>query len=38
MDISHTTIEQIFQERMQALTKDASRKMRSFDRQFAVGA
>ncbi len=37
MDTSHATIEQIFQERMLALTRDATRKLRSFERQFTLG-
>jgi hypothetical protein len=38
MDTSHETIEQIFQERMIELTRDASRRLRSFERQFTIGA
>ena len=38
MDTSKETIERLFTEQMMMVTRETNRKLRSFDRQFSVGA
>lgn len=38
LDTSKETIERLFNEQMMFLTREANRKLRSFERQFTLGA
>lgn len=37
VDLSNKTIESLFQQQMIMLTRDANRRLRSFERQFTQG-